>query len=386
MNTYLNIARLLARKATGTPLTSQEQETLNAWLQDEKNRESQVEIESLSLARRIVELEQMDYGKKMAARFHRERQQERRRLIIHRCAYWISGVAALVLLVFSMNFFFDGGQKERTSVPVVAKQGIIPGESKAMLTLADGREFGIIENDGKAVSQLIDSVSTAEAIEVSETAATNTPIYNTLSVPRGGEFFHQLADGSKVWLNSDSELRFPETFADGERRIYLKGEAFFEVEKEERPFIVTTRQGDIRVYGTRFCATDYEQQPFSTVLVEGSIGFRPSKGEEICLTPSQRLEYNTETGSVKVETVDTSLYTAWVNHYFLFKGQALEEIMTTLSRWYNFNVVFADDSLRSIRLSGRLYRNDDVQILLNSYAKTAGIKFKIKDNNIIITQ
>ncbi len=386
MNKHLNIAQLIARKATDTPLTSQEQEVLDAWLHDEKNRESLAEIESLTLARRIVELEQAAYGKKMAARFHRERQRERRKLLLHRCVYWVSGVAALVLLVFSMNFFFNDGRKERTSVPVVAKQSIIPGESKAVLTLADGREFGITEDDGKAVSQLIDSVSTAEAVETSETAATNTPIYNTLSVPRGGEFFHQLADGSKVWLNSESELRFPETFADGERRIYLKGEAFFEVEKDTRPFIVTTRQGDIRVYGTRFCATDYEQQPFSAVLVEGSIGFRPAMGEEVCLTPSQRLEYNAETGGVKVEVVDTSLYTAWIEHYFLFRGQTLEEIMTTLSRWYNFNVVFADDSLRSIRLSGRLYRNDDVQILLNSYAKTAGIKFKIKDNNIIITQ
>lgn len=384
MNTHLDIARLIARKATDLPLTPQEQEVLDAWLRDdEKNRESLAEIESLSLTRRILELEQADYGKRMAERFHRERQRERRKLTMHRCAYWISGVAASLLLLFSAHFLLSDGQGQPASAPTLARQSIIPGESKAVLTLSDGREFGITENDGRVVTRLIDSVSTAAATEA---APAQTPHYNTLSVPRGGEFFHRLADGSKVWLNSESELRFPETFTDSERRIYLDGEAFFEVEKDGRPFIVTTRQGDIRVYGTRFCATGYEQQPFSTVLVEGSIGFRPSGGEEVCLMPSQRLEYDAGTGAVKVETVDTSLYTAWVEHYFLFRGQTLEEIMTTLSRWYNFHVVFADNSLRGIRLSGRLYRDDDVRILLNSYAKTAGIRFNIKDNNIIITQ
>lgn len=144
--------------------------------------------------------------------------------------------------------------------------------------------------------------------------------YHTLSVPAGGEFQYVLADGTKVWLNSDSELRFPTSFTGDERRVYLKGEAFFDVKKDNgKQFVVALPKGDIRVYGTRFCITDYGNKPMSAVLTRGSIGFTTTGGEEVRLKPADRLTYEAATGILRVEQVDTTLYMSWINKMFVFK-------------------------------------------------------------------
>ena len=132
--------------------------------------------------------------------------------------------------------------------------------------------------------------------------------------------------------------------------------------------------------------TNYENEQFSTVLVEGSIGFKPAKGKELRLEPSQRLTVDNDSQEIKVETVDTSLYTAWKQRMFVFKGQTLEEIMKILARWYDFTPVFSSDDIRNIRLSGRLYRYDDIRTLLDSYELTTGIHFSIDQKNIIISK
>lgn len=182
-------------------------------------------------------------------------------------------------------------------------------------------------------------------------------------------------------------ITFPKKFGKDERKVYLKGEAFFEVTKDNnRPFIVSMTQGDIKVYGTRFNITNYAESPLAAVLVEGSIGFTTPEGKETKIKPSEKLTYEQEKGIITVCTVDTSIYTAWVDHLFIFNGQPLEEIMTTLSRWYNFKVSFASDDIRHIRLSGQLYRHEDIRILLNSYERTTGLRFEIEDRHILITK
>ncbi len=382
-NTFLRIPRLIAKKVLGTSLSAEEEEELNAWMQKEENRKTFEEIGTLKWTKRLLELEREQYGEKMAEHFFQQQRRVRRQRMYRLGSLWF-GIAAMVLLVLSVFPFHILKQQEERSLTLAETTiSIKPGEVKATLTLADGREFSIDESNGRQVEQLIDSAR-MEAIEGS---TTNRSAYHKLTVPRGGEFSYQLADGSKVWINSESELRFPESFGEGDRHVYLKGEAYFDVVKDtSHPFIVSTSKGDIRVYGTSFNATDYANRALSVVLVQGRISFLPQKGEEVQLLPSQRMEYNEKTGGVKVETVDVSTYTAWVEHYFIFQAQSLEEIMNTLSRWYDFNAVFEHDNLRNIRLSGRLYRHEDIRTLLDSYEQIADVKFQIKGNNIIITK
>ncbi len=375
---------MIAKKVLGTPLSAAEEEALNTWSQKEENKAALKEIEKRTLANRLLDLEQERYGEKMAERFFKQQRRMRRQRLYSRTNMWL-GIAAMLCIVVSVVLTrLPKLSDEHPELLADAVSSIVPGEVKATLTLADGREFGIDDADTRRIDQLIDSVHAKAGAKDPEAA--RRQMYHKLSVPQGGEFRHVLVDGTTVWLNSESELRFPESFEAGERRVYLKGEAYFEVAKDTaRPFIISTSRGDIRVYGTTFNVTDYEGEPFSTVLVQGSIGFRPAKGDEVQLHPSERMEYDEETGSIKVETVDVSTYTAWVDHYFIFHAQSLEEIMKTLSRWYGFNTVFVHDNLRDIKLSGRLYRYEDIRMLLDSYEQTANVKFYIKGQNIIIT-
>jgi len=282
------------------------------------------------------------------------------------------------------QLFLEKGQSQLQATQE-QKATITPGETKATLTLTGGEAFLFDESNKQDVNRLIDSMRVmSRTLAKKETSS--KVAYNTLTIPRGADFFFELEDGTKVWMNSESELRFPEKFIGNERQVYLKGEAFFDVTPDKRkPFVVSTGKGDIRVYGTRFNLTNYIEKELSAVLVEGKVSFCATDGKETYMQPSQRLTYNQEKNQAKVETVDVSLYTAWVDKHFIFNGQTLEEILSTLSRWYNFKFIFHDDALRTIRLSGRLYRYDDINILLDSYRQIADIEFHIKGNNIVIT-
>ena len=376
MKTTTDISKLIARKILGDTLAPEEEAALQAWLSDERNAATYEEVKRLDLVSAMLRLEREDYGERMVARFRRTQQRRMLRLFLRRASVW-AGVAAVVALLFlavpRSARRLAGDSTQQTAMTIV------PGEAKAILTLADGQQIDVTGGDHRVVDRLLDSVSTALA----DTVAMR---YNTLSIPRGGEFRYELADGTRVWLNAESELRFPETFGGGERRVYVKGEVFFDVAHDEaHPFVVSTGRGDVRVLGTRFNLTDYAGTPLAATLVEGRIRFHTPDGRDYDVRPSQQLTFDEAGGTVDVQTVDVSVYTAWVDHQFVFRNQSLEDILTTLSRWYDFHPVFADDSLRGIRLSGRLYRGDDIRVLLDSYERAAGIRFVIRGENILVT-
>ncbi len=376
MKTTTDISKLIARKILGDTLAPEEEAALQAWLSDERNAATYEEVKRLDLVSAMLRLEREDYGERMVARFRRTQQRRMLRLFLRRASVW-AGVAAVVALLFlavpRSARRLAGDSTQQTAMTIV------PGEAKAILTLADGQQIDVTGGDHRVVDRLLDSVSMALA----DTVAVR---YNTLSIPRGGEFRYELADGTRVWLNAESELRFPETFGGGERRVYVKGEVFFDVAHDEaHPFMVSTGRGDVRVLGTRFNLTDYAGTPLAATLVEGRIRFHTPDGRDYDVRPSQQLTFDEAGGTVDVQTVDVSVYTAWVDHQFVFRNQSLEDIMTTLSRWYDFHPVFADDSLRGIRLSGRLYRGDDIRVLLDSYERAAGIRFVIRGENILVT-
>lgn len=372
----MNISELIARKVLGETLTPDEEARLRQWLEEKRNAATYEEIRRLDIAASMLRLESEDYGERMAARFRRTRQRRFRRLFLRRASVWAGVAAVVALLVLTVPRMM---QSPGDSAEQPTAMTILPGEAKAILTLADGQQVGITGDDSRTVNRLMDSLLVASA-------DTTSVRYNVLSIPRGGEFRYQLADGTHVWLNAESELRFPESFSGSERRVYVKGEAFFDVANDKaRPFVASTTRGDIRVLGTRFNLTDYDGRPLTATLVEGSIRFRTPDGRDFGVKPSQQLTFDEASGTVDVQTVDVSVYTAWTDHRFVFRNQSLEDIMTTLSRWYDFHPVFADDSLRGIRFSGRLYRSEDIRTLLDSYERASGIRFIIRGDNIIVT-
>lgn len=303
---------------------------------------------------------------------------------------WILSVSAVVAIFMVISFLFPtlkSGFSQLTSNKAVI---IKPGTNQALLTLDDGSVHdltaskNLVLTDGGA--EIKSQGTRLQYTEKEET--TKEIIYNTLSIPRGGEFFLQLADGTKVWLNSETVLRYPVHFAGNERRVKLTGEAFFEVAKNEKvPFIVESGEQAVKVLGTEFNISSYmEDQFIYTTLVKGSVEvYIKNKPEAIqTLIPNEQSTINKANQQISKQSVDPYLYMAWKDGRFVFQDQNLDEIMKTLSKWYNINVVFTREDLKKMRFTGNLARYTDFSKLLSQIQKTNEVKFIIEKNQITI--
>lgn len=209
--------------------------------------------------------------------------------------------------------------------------------------------------------------------------------YNVLTVPVGGEFRVILSDGTMVFLNSGSELRYPEAFRDGQREVFLKGEAWFEVAKDSvRPFRVHAGEMDVRVLGTSFNVKAYERmESIATTLVTGSVEVT-CNDESFRIVPGEQFEYRKGLKLASVREVDTELYTSWKDGYYKFRQASLEEIMTTLSVWYGLEVFYQNEEAKRLEFTGKVKRYEDVGNLLRKFEQTENVVFNRKGNNVII--
>lgn len=208
--------------------------------------------------------------------------------------------------------------------------------------------------------------------------------YNHLIIPRGKTYRLVLEDGTKVWLNSETELSYPSRFSGDKRVVTLVGEAYFEVTpNKEKPFYVKTNGLDVRVLGTSFNVSSYKgSETASTTLVEGSVAVETGNGMERIITPSEHLAYNKKNHQVFVEKVDTELYTSWVNGAYIFKNAPLEEILEKLQRWYDFSVNYQDETLKHTRFSLTADRKTDIDKLLEVINYTSDIKLEKQGKSI----
>ena len=212
-------------------------------------------------------------------------------------------------------------------------------------------------------------------------------IYNTMRIPVGGFYQLALSDGSKVWLNSMTEFRFPVAFTGEERKVYLTGEAYFEVAPNSKhPFIVVTEEGmEVKVYGTEFKMNTYQHGVVQTVLVSGKVGIRVNAtGKEVMLAPKQMAEYSEKTGMVRVEEADPYRYIAWKDGEFVFERETIEEIMERLGRWYDVKVFYENESLKQKRFTGVISRYENIEQVLRLIEGPATLRFEVKGNVVTV--
>lgn len=300
----------------------------------------------------------------------------------------ITSIAASVLLLiyfqFSQNIFtgniIDGPQA----------QSIVPGSNKAVLILDDGSQHDltsgqntIIDADGAKIKNSGNSLE-----YVGSSGQTTEPKYNTLKIPRGGEYFIVLSDSTRVWLNSETILRFPVQFAGDIRRVELSGEAYFEVAKNaEVPFVVVSDNQQIKVLGTQFNVSSYpDDQQISTTLVEGKVDVSLAGNPEthIVLKPSEQCQFSKENNQMAKRIVDVTPFVAWKDGRFVFHDQPLQDIMKTLSKWYDVEVVFANEGDKSLRFTGNLERYAEFGSILAKIERTNEVEFEIINNVITI--
>lgn len=304
---------------------------------------------------------------------------------------WIISLSAATAAIFLIVTFLLPPTKTKVQ-PIAINHGelIKPGTRKAILILNDGSVHDLTASKNLVLKDGGAEIK-SEGAKLEYTTKKSAPgetVYNTLSIPRGGEFFLQLADGTKVWLNSETVLRYPVQFDGNERRVELAGEAFFEVARnEQKPFLVESGEQVIKVLGTEFNISSYKEEQFIyTTLVKGSIEvFFRNKPEIIqTLKPNEQSKINNAAWTISKSEVDPYQFIAWKEGRFVFDDQNLGEIMKTLSKWYNVEVVFDREDLRNIRFTGNLQRYSDFGEVLKKIGKTNEMKFIIENRKITI--
>lgn len=269
---------------------------------------------------------------------------------------WASGVAAaVVLLLFSFVWMFlypgnDGGNNR--GLPLAGGKGegvtIITSEGERVLVTPGLVELG---EDAKSENVFTDSIRGVSYARVKGDSVRRKE-YHTLRVPAKGDFFIQFADGTKVWLNSDTELRYPLAFDDDVREVeLLKGEAYFEVSRDEmRPFRVITEEIVTRVLGTEFNVRTNAGKGTNVTLVTGSVGVSGNKQEmaEVVLEPGECASL--ESGGLVVEKVDVQKYVAWKDGYFYYNDVRLEDMLDELGKWFDFTVFYWEQAVKDYRV------------------------------------
>ncbi|MDE6452523.1 MAG: FecR domain-containing protein [Odoribacter sp.] len=381
LNNYQYISSLILKEKLDG-LTPAEAAELQKWLAgDPRHRELYERLKRKNLVLNLARYNEIDTEKGLM--------EYRRRYVRHPVRYlWISVAAVMVLFVGIASLFLSVGEEGTETV-----KGIVPGRSKAELVLSDGSVWTLEPVAGEKRLLAINTVACNSGTRLryrhlSDTSVLSAelPVYNELRVPVGGEFQVVLSDGTVVWLNSQSRLKYPVVFTDSIREVELIGEAYFEVASNKKsPFRVQLReQVRVEVLGTSFNVRDYpDEELLETVLEEGRV--RLIKGNcSVSLTPGMKGVYATNSGNMSTKTVDTELYTSWRNGHFIFQNERLETILHKLSRWYEIQVFFGDEDARGLLFSGNVKKYENIEKLFEAIRMAGGARFEIQGNCVTV--
>lgn len=307
----------------------------------------------------------------------------RRQRQLRRRIAW-SGVAAGIACVVGFVFFLEPEQQAELPLAEVRNEVVMPGSTKATLRLAGGETVDIrgdsMQIAGKGESHIHYAGGKLTYAKKEKAAKL---VYNELEVPVAGECSLVLDDGTQVWVNADSRLRYPVQFVGEERKVFLEGEAYFVVAKESKPFVVSTSRGDIRVLGTTFNVKSYDEEvAMQATLVEGKVLVAQGQ-KEMELAPGEQGTV-TDAGIMAKRAVDVDEFVGWRKGIYVFKKQPLEDIMRDLSRWYGVSVFFQNEGLKQVSFTGNLKRYDNINEFLDVLQRTGDVKYRINNNTVII--
>ena len=307
--------------------------------------------------------------------------------------WYVGVVASIVILVTSAIFLnkershFNDNDTQIVS-PIIINNSIETGTDKAILTLANGSDIPLVKGETYNTQN---ASSDGKEIVYNIKATSGKIAYNYLTTPRGGQYFITLSDGTKVWLNSESQLKYPVNFINGEtRKVELVyGEAYFDVSPSLNhngaDFKVFNDSQEIQVLGTEFNIKAYKDEThIYTTLVEGEISVS-FNGENQKLIPNEQSDLNIEASSIKIATVDVHDEISWKEGVFNFQQKSLKDIMKVLSRWYDMDVVFIDANVEQEKFNGSLRKDQKIEDILFRIKNFGIIKnYRINDKKLIL--
>lgn len=323
---------------------------------------------------------------------------------------WLSAAASLIVIC---GFLFYNNSFRQILPPslkyLYVRNDIAPGKNTALITLANGKTIALSDSkSGLVIDAGKLNYNDGSPVKNQATEGMEQEELLTVTTPRGGQYQITLPDGTKVWLNAASSITFPAKFNGTERKVNLKGEAYFEVSKiwpdrragksekdqtNRLPFIVETWQQQIKVLGTHFNVNGYTDENNSkTTLVEGSVQVSAIKNatdnksnqtNAVILSPGQQAEFSK--GTIQVNLVDTDNTLAWKNGKFSFKNESLQSIMKKVARWYDVEVEFENEQVMSKTFTGKVSRYDKASEVFKILEMTGGARFKIEGRKITVS-
>jgi len=341
---------------------------------------------------RPEDIDPLDYPEMEKVLWENISQQNSIKYPFKKTLYWSAAAAAIAIL--GVWLYFTKPTTSRGNLTDFAKTDLPAGGNKAILTLANGSKIvledalrgTIAKQSGILITKTADGqlVYTQQA-NLSAADTGSSAALNTIETPKGGQYQINLPDGTRVWLNAASSLSYPARFSGQQRRVILKGEAYFEVAKNKKmPFIVNSERQNIEVLGTHFNVNAYaDEQTTKTTLAEGSVKvtLTNSSGDTQILAPGQQAVVDRQ---IKVRSVDIEEALAWKEGIFMFNNENLESILRKVSRWYNVDIEFQQNELRTKSFNGTVSRFGRVSQILKTLELTESVHFKIEGRKIIV--
>ena len=372
-------------------LSEEEEKRLQVWiessLENKENYESLMQDTDLSERyRQFATVDEEQAWKK----FQEKHLQVRG---IHRRMLWRYAAIFMIPIIIGAAIWM-GMWRNADTVPVRAQDDQLAmirsekmGKQKATLVLADGQEIELKSASHQSLqdSTILPKLS-PEAME--ETQSENGDVTatdnNKLVTYDDSEFWLTFEDGTKVHLNYNTTLKYPSHFSAASRTVYLDGEAYFQIAKDDRPFRVITANGIVKQYGTSFNVNTHVAGVTKVVLVEGAISVFPNQGDEHKIHPGELAVLNGVTQDVQISKVDIEPYIAWNNGRFVFDNCSLETLMEVISRWYDKKIMFEDEDIKTIRFTGDLDRYGSIIPILKAIQRVTHLKMDVEGEAIII--
>lgn len=372
----VNIEDILMKRLSGETLSGEEESCFETWMREEDHQARYRELTRIRAGIKAVGVRE---------RVDRERawvnvRPRRGKSMVFR----VMRYAAVIMLPLGIALFLLLNERRDEAVEY-AQTDVRPGQKIATLTLSTGQQVVLtdtltrVEERGTVISNSGEKELVYNPVHDS---VPGQPVYNAVTVPRGGEYKLTLSDGTTVWLNSDSYLRYPVSFSGGTRQVELRGEAYFEVAKNsEKPFIVRMNEYNVRVTGTQFNVKNYSNEDAATTLVEGRVQIE--RGREIRkILPGQ--EATLVDGKLEVKPVNVEDRIAWRNGVFSFAQCRLENIMEELARWYDVDVFYMNQQVKDYHFSAWFKRSSSIEEVIAILEKTKKISLDIKGRMLTV--
>lgn len=311
-----------------------------------------------------------------------------------RSFWWSMAASLLILATAGIVFVKKQHSTVRKDVSEIAAhhKNILPGTNKAILILGSGETIdlhaianGQIARAGNVRVKKLKDGQLAYDRELSAENDDRVVSFNTIVIPKGGQYEVTLPDGTSVWLNSASSLKYPTVFTGKERHVELTGEAYFEVAKNKaRPFTVSAGKTDVKVLGTHFNITAYQDDPVSkTTLLEGAVVLSRGKQQVEMVPGQQAITQNGDGGAIRLKTVNVEDAIAWKKGYFSFRKENIGSAMRKIARWYDVDVEYEGKMSHKV-LGGTVSRTQNIDEIL-AYLELTGIaRFELKERRIIV--